>query len=190
MICQSTSAVFPGVSVPQAFSGTVVEKDPMPTTIPHLTIAPPALPTILERKQEEVSSDTPVPQQAPKRVSKFKATRLQQKWRLIRFPYFTIRFESFCFLSSTELNNLQTILSLITFMSFTFNQTGFLPFSMTVRKSTVTTSIIKQPCFSSSKLWRVLTVLHIYLYCTWDWTVVHLSAEPVCLQRVCCCQFR
>uniref|UniRef100_A0A3B4Z5K8 Protein phosphatase 1 regulatory subunit 19 n=1 Tax=Stegastes partitus TaxID=144197 RepID=A0A3B4Z5K8_9TELE len=63
----------------EAFSGTVVEKDPMPTAVPHLTIAPPALPTILERKQEEVAPDVSPPQQAPKRVSKFKAARLQQK---------------------------------------------------------------------------------------------------------------
>lgn len=64
----------------EAFSGTVVEKDPMPTTVPHLTIAPPALPTILERRQEEVAPDAPPPpQQAPKRVSKFKAARMQQK---------------------------------------------------------------------------------------------------------------
>lgn len=63
----------------EAFSGTVVEKDPMPSAVPHLTIAPPALPTILERKQEEVAPDVSPPQQAPKRVSKFKAARLQQK---------------------------------------------------------------------------------------------------------------
>lgn len=64
----------------EAFSGTVVEKDPMPSAIPHLTITPPALPTILERKQEEVTPDVaPPPQPAPKRVSKFKAARLQQK---------------------------------------------------------------------------------------------------------------
>ncbi|XP_054475891.1 unconventional prefoldin RPB5 interactor 1 [Anoplopoma fimbria] len=62
----------------EAFSGTVVEKDPMPSAVPHLTIAPPALPTILERKQEEVAPDVAPPQQAPKRVSKFKAARLQQ----------------------------------------------------------------------------------------------------------------
>ncbi|XP_031139002.1 unconventional prefoldin RPB5 interactor 1 [Sander lucioperca] len=62
----------------EAFSGTVVEKDPMPSAVPHLTIAPPALPTILERKQEEVAPDVIPPQQAPKRVSKFKAARLQQ----------------------------------------------------------------------------------------------------------------
>ncbi|XP_045893321.1 unconventional prefoldin RPB5 interactor 1 isoform X2 [Micropterus dolomieu] len=62
----------------EAFSGTVVEKDPMPSAVPHLTITPPALPTILERKQEEVVPDGALPQQAPKRVSKFKAARLQQ----------------------------------------------------------------------------------------------------------------
>lgn len=63
----------------QAFSGTVIEKDPMPSAVPHLTIIPPALPTILERKQEEVAPDISPPQQAPKRVSKFKAARLLQK---------------------------------------------------------------------------------------------------------------
>ncbi|XP_019962051.1 unconventional prefoldin RPB5 interactor 1 [Paralichthys olivaceus] len=62
----------------EAFSGTVVEKDPMPSAVPHLTIAPPALPTILERRQEEVAPDVAPPQQAPKKVSKFKAARLQQ----------------------------------------------------------------------------------------------------------------
>ncbi|KAF4091668.1 hypothetical protein AMELA_G00039600 [Ameiurus melas] len=61
----------------EAFSGTVIEKDPLPSVIPHLTITPPALPTILERKQEEVGSE--VPQEPLKRVSKFKAARLQQK---------------------------------------------------------------------------------------------------------------
>ncbi|CAJ1057117.1 unconventional prefoldin RPB5 interactor 1 [Xyrichtys novacula] len=63
----------------EAFSGTVVEKDPMPSAVPHLTIVPPALPTILERKQEEVTPDVAPPEKAPKRVSKFKAARLQQK---------------------------------------------------------------------------------------------------------------
>ncbi|XP_044050534.1 unconventional prefoldin RPB5 interactor 1 [Siniperca chuatsi] len=63
----------------EAFSGTVVEKDTMPSGVPHLTIAHPALPTILERKQEEVAPDVALPQQATKRVSKFKAARLQQK---------------------------------------------------------------------------------------------------------------
>ncbi|XP_029952752.1 unconventional prefoldin RPB5 interactor 1 [Salarias fasciatus] len=63
----------------EAFSGTVIEKDPMPSGVPHLTISPPALPTILERKQEEAPPDLVPPQPAPKRVSKFKAARLQQK---------------------------------------------------------------------------------------------------------------
>uniref|UniRef100_A0A3Q2PDP6 Protein phosphatase 1 regulatory subunit 19 n=1 Tax=Fundulus heteroclitus TaxID=8078 RepID=A0A3Q2PDP6_FUNHE len=63
----------------EAFSGTVIEKEPMPSAVPHLTIVPPALPTILERRQEEVTPDSPPPEQAPKRVSKFKAARLQQK---------------------------------------------------------------------------------------------------------------
>uniref|UniRef100_A0A3P8VGU2 URI1 prefoldin like chaperone n=1 Tax=Cynoglossus semilaevis TaxID=244447 RepID=A0A3P8VGU2_CYNSE len=63
----------------EAFSGTVIEKDPMPSAVPHLTIAPPALPTIPERKQEEVATDVALPQQIPKKVSKFKAARLQQK---------------------------------------------------------------------------------------------------------------
>ncbi|XP_040017768.2 unconventional prefoldin RPB5 interactor [Gasterosteus aculeatus] len=62
----------------EAFSGTVVEKEPMPSAVPYLTISPPALPTILERKQEEVAPDVAPPQQAPKRLSKFKAARLQQ----------------------------------------------------------------------------------------------------------------
>ncbi|XP_061891306.1 unconventional prefoldin RPB5 interactor 1 [Entelurus aequoreus] len=63
----------------EAFSGTVVEKEPMPLSVPHLTIAPPALPTILEWKQEEVAPDAAPPPQPVKRVSKFKAARMQQK---------------------------------------------------------------------------------------------------------------
>lgn len=47
--------------------------------VPHLTIAPPALPTIPERKQEEVLPDAEPPQPPLKRVSKFKAARLQQQ---------------------------------------------------------------------------------------------------------------
>ncbi|XP_077049628.1 unconventional prefoldin RPB5 interactor 1 [Siphateles boraxobius] len=61
----------------EAFTGTVIEKDPLPCSIPHLTIAPPALPTIPERKLEEVGQEAP--QEPPKRMSKFKATRLHQK---------------------------------------------------------------------------------------------------------------
>ncbi|KAJ8339876.1 hypothetical protein SKAU_G00345090 [Synaphobranchus kaupii] len=60
----------------KAFSGTVVEKDPgLPSSIPHLTIAPPALPTILERKCEDPALEGP--QGPPKRVSKFKASRVK-----------------------------------------------------------------------------------------------------------------
>ncbi|KAJ8247356.1 hypothetical protein GJAV_G00245460 [Gymnothorax javanicus] len=58
----------------EACSGTVVEKDPgMPLSIPHLTIAPPALPTIPERKCEDPALE--MPSCPPKRVSKFKASR-------------------------------------------------------------------------------------------------------------------
>ncbi|MBN3305960.1 RMP protein, partial [Amia calva] len=61
-----------------AFSGTVVEKDPMlPSMIPHLTIVPPALPTIPERKSEELVPEALT--EPTKRVSKFKAARLQQQ---------------------------------------------------------------------------------------------------------------
>ncbi|XP_051917700.1 unconventional prefoldin RPB5 interactor 1 isoform X1 [Hippocampus zosterae] len=64
----------------EAFSGTVVEKDSMPLAVPFLTISPPALPTIMERKLEEVASpDVEAPQQPVKRMSKFKAARMQQK---------------------------------------------------------------------------------------------------------------
>ncbi|XP_077372750.1 unconventional prefoldin RPB5 interactor 1 isoform X1 [Festucalex cinctus] len=63
----------------EAFSGTVVEKDSMPLAVPFLTIGPPALPTIMERKLEEVAPDVEAPQQPVKRVSKFKAARMQQK---------------------------------------------------------------------------------------------------------------
>ncbi|XP_040024775.2 unconventional prefoldin RPB5 interactor-like [Gasterosteus aculeatus] len=73
-----TAALLHRASRFEAFSGTVVEKEPMPAAVPYLTISPPALPTILERKQEEVAPDVAPPQQAPKRLSKFKAARLQQ----------------------------------------------------------------------------------------------------------------
>ncbi|XP_076589489.1 unconventional prefoldin RPB5 interactor 1 [Chaetodon auriga] len=63
----------------EAFSGTVVEKDPMPSAVPHLTITPPVLPTIMERKQEELGPDSAPPQLTPKGVSKFKAARLEKK---------------------------------------------------------------------------------------------------------------
>ncbi|XP_061139077.1 unconventional prefoldin RPB5 interactor 1 [Syngnathus typhle] len=63
----------------EAFSGTVVEKDSMPLAVPFLTIGPPSLPTIMERKLEEVAPDMEAPQQPVKRVSKFKAARMHQK---------------------------------------------------------------------------------------------------------------
>ncbi|XP_041124574.1 unconventional prefoldin RPB5 interactor 1-like [Polyodon spathula] len=62
----------------EAFSGTVVEKDPtLPSLIPHLTIVSPALPTIPERKAEEVVLQ--VQKEPSKRMSKFKAARMQQQ---------------------------------------------------------------------------------------------------------------
>ena len=60
----------------QAFSGTVIEKEFLsPSLTPHPAMAHPVLPTIPERKEvlSEVSEGT------AKRVSKFKAARLQQK---------------------------------------------------------------------------------------------------------------
>ncbi|XP_066099271.1 unconventional prefoldin RPB5 interactor 1 [Saccopteryx bilineata] len=61
---------------PEAFSGTVIEKEFLPSCpAPHLAAAHPALPTIPERK--EVSSEAL--EEVTKRVSKFKAARLQQK---------------------------------------------------------------------------------------------------------------
>ncbi|TKS73187.1 Zinc finger protein 536 [Collichthys lucidus] len=85
----------------EAFSGTVVEKDPMPSAVPHLTIVPPALPTILERKQEEVVPDAPPPEQAPKRVSKFKAARLQQNQQSVIQFNITLLLNSCCHLVSS-----------------------------------------------------------------------------------------
>ncbi|KAM6430343.1 unconventional prefoldin RPB5 interactor 1 isoform 2-T2 [Liasis olivaceus] len=62
----------------EAFSGTVVEKEPLsPSSIPHPVIAHPVLPTILERKSEEVLCEAS--EEVTKRVSKFKAARMQQK---------------------------------------------------------------------------------------------------------------
>ncbi|XP_077597588.1 unconventional prefoldin RPB5 interactor 1 [Stigmatopora nigra] len=63
----------------EAFSGTVVEKDPMPSTLPMLNIGPPALPTIMEWKQEDTAPDADLPQAPVKRLSKFKAARMQHK---------------------------------------------------------------------------------------------------------------
>ncbi|KAF3828479.1 hypothetical protein GH733_001892 [Mirounga leonina] len=61
---------------PEAFSGTVVEKQFLsPSLTPHPTLVHPVLPTIPEQK--EVLSE--VSEKTTKRVSKFKAARLQQK---------------------------------------------------------------------------------------------------------------
>ncbi|ETE69418.1 Unconventional prefoldin RPB5 interactor, partial [Ophiophagus hannah] len=57
---------------------TVVEKEPLsPSTIPHPVLAHPVLPTILERKSEEILCEAS--EETTKRVSKFKAARMQQK---------------------------------------------------------------------------------------------------------------
>nr|XP_060644132.1 unconventional prefoldin RPB5 interactor 1 [Anolis sagrei ordinatus] len=62
----------------EAFSGTVVEKEPLsPLSVLHPILAHPVLPTIPERKAEEVLSEAP--EEATKRVSKFKAARIRQK---------------------------------------------------------------------------------------------------------------
>ncbi|XP_062997411.1 unconventional prefoldin RPB5 interactor 1 [Elgaria multicarinata webbii] len=62
----------------EAFSGTVVEKELLsPASAPHPVIAYPVLPTILERKSEEILSEAS--EETTKRVSKFKAARMQQK---------------------------------------------------------------------------------------------------------------
>ncbi|XP_040537425.1 unconventional prefoldin RPB5 interactor 1 [Gallus gallus] len=61
----------------EAFSGTVIEKEPLsPSLIPHPVIAHPVLPTILEQKSEEVLSKAS--EETTKRISKFKAARMQQ----------------------------------------------------------------------------------------------------------------
>lgn len=62
--------------VSEAFSGTVIEKEfSSPSLAPHSAIAHPALPTIPERKEVlPEASEEPA-----KRVSKFKAARLQQR---------------------------------------------------------------------------------------------------------------
>ncbi|XP_073411128.1 unconventional prefoldin RPB5 interactor 1 isoform X2 [Dendrobates tinctorius] len=60
----------------QPFSGTVIEKEPFCMSVPVTSIAHPGLPTIQERRSEEVGTE--VAEEAPKRVSKFKAARIQQ----------------------------------------------------------------------------------------------------------------
>ncbi|KAE8608994.1 hypothetical protein XENTR_v10011687 [Xenopus tropicalis] len=61
----------------EAFSGTVIEKELLFSSVPVTSIAHPALPTIQEKKAEEQITD--VPEESTKRVSKFKAARIQQK---------------------------------------------------------------------------------------------------------------
>ncbi|CAD7692855.1 unnamed protein product [Nyctereutes procyonoides] len=68
--------LLPLSGTPEAFSGTVIEKEFLsPSLTPHPTMVHPVLPTIPERK--EVLSE--VSEEPTKRVSKFKAARLQQK---------------------------------------------------------------------------------------------------------------
>ncbi|XP_056381647.1 unconventional prefoldin RPB5 interactor 1 isoform X2 [Hyla sarda] len=61
----------------EPFSGTVIEKEPFSISVPVTGIAHPGLPTIQEVKSEEVTTE--LIEEAPKRVSKFKAARIQQK---------------------------------------------------------------------------------------------------------------
>ncbi|KAG8437367.1 hypothetical protein GDO86_008168 [Hymenochirus boettgeri] len=61
----------------EAFSGTVVEKEHFCSSVPITSIAQPGLPTIQERKSEEQISE--VSDESKRRVSKFKAARIQQK---------------------------------------------------------------------------------------------------------------
>lgn len=61
----------------EAFSGTVIEKEHFSATIPLLSIAHSTLPTIPERKTEEAVLE--VTEETTKRISKFKASRMQQR---------------------------------------------------------------------------------------------------------------
>ncbi|XP_067854070.1 unconventional prefoldin RPB5 interactor 1 isoform X2 [Heptranchias perlo] len=75
-----SSKPLPWSSAFEAFSGTVVEKEHIsPTLISHPPIAHPILPTIPEKKVSEEESLLETPQELPKRVSKFKAARMQQR---------------------------------------------------------------------------------------------------------------
>ncbi|KAK2502797.1 hypothetical protein MC885_005425 [Smutsia gigantea] len=68
--------LLPLLETPEAFSGTVIEKECVsPSLTPHPATIHPVLPTIPERKEilSELSEET------TKRVSKFKAARMQQK---------------------------------------------------------------------------------------------------------------
>ncbi|XP_016066938.1 PREDICTED: unconventional prefoldin RPB5 interactor 1 [Miniopterus natalensis] len=72
---QHQEAPSPVSGVPEAFSGTVIEKElSSPCLTPNPAAAHPVLPTIPERR--EVPSEA---SEVTKRVSKFKAARLQQK---------------------------------------------------------------------------------------------------------------
>ncbi|XP_078256575.1 unconventional prefoldin RPB5 interactor 1 isoform X2 [Rhinoraja longicauda] len=76
----SSSKPLPWPSAFEAFSGMVVEKELIsPTLIPHLTIAHPILPTIPEKKVSEEETFLQTSQEPQRRVSKFKAARMQQK---------------------------------------------------------------------------------------------------------------
>ncbi|XP_054496664.2 unconventional prefoldin RPB5 interactor 1 [Agelaius phoeniceus] len=67
----------PSSGTTEAFSGTVIEKEPLsPSLMPHPVLAHPVLPTILERKSEELLSDAT--EEPVKRISKFRAARMQQ----------------------------------------------------------------------------------------------------------------
>ncbi|XP_020387515.2 unconventional prefoldin RPB5 interactor 1 [Rhincodon typus] len=75
-----SSKPLPWPSSFEAFSGTVVEKEPIsPTLMPYPTIAHPVLPTIPEKKVSEEENSLEPSQELPKKVSKFKAARMQQK---------------------------------------------------------------------------------------------------------------
>lgn len=68
--------LLPSLGAPEAFSGTVIEKEFLSSSLtPHPAIAHPVLPTIPERR--EILSEAA--EETAKRVSKFKAARLQQK---------------------------------------------------------------------------------------------------------------
>ncbi|XP_065589268.1 unconventional prefoldin RPB5 interactor 1 isoform X2 [Cyrtonyx montezumae] len=74
---QLPKKLLPTSGTTEAFSGTVIEKEPLsPSLIPHPVIAHPVLPTILEQKSEEVLSKAS--EGTTKRISKFKAARMQQ----------------------------------------------------------------------------------------------------------------
>ncbi|XP_039552326.1 unconventional prefoldin RPB5 interactor 1 [Passer montanus] len=67
----------PSSGTTEAFSGTVIEKEPLsPSLTAHPVHTHPVLPTILERKSEELLSDAP--EEPVKRISKFRAARMQQ----------------------------------------------------------------------------------------------------------------